>query len=54
MVEYDTLTELFPQMMPELSLDEAADLVTEELMNIAPDKRPDNVVYKDGFLGVRG
>ena len=54
MVEYETLTELFPQMMPELSVDEAANLVTEELMDIAPDKRPDNIVYKDGFLGVRG
>jgi len=53
--DYKTLTDVFPDLLSHLS-DEQMDGSTDELMaaRLASGKKSDSIVYKDGFLGVRG
>ena len=54
---YKTLTESFPHLWPHIKDSTNGEPVTEEMLAArmaSADKKSDNIVYKDGFLGVRG
>jgi hypothetical protein len=52
--DYQTLTEVFPDLLSHLNEDISGS--ADELMaaRLASGKKSDSIVYKDGFLGVRG